>query len=140
MFWLIKQVFIVLLSFGEFLASKCVSLNNKSCMARPSFIGLNPVEFNYYSFIISLDKYSGNCNAVDYLFTSKCVPSKIKVVNIKVLNMITKLNEAKTLVKHISCNCKCKFDSTTCNSNQKRNSDKSQCERKKYCTCKKYYN
>ena len=28
--------------------------------------------------------------------------------------------EAKTMVKHISCDCKWKFNSTTCNSNQKR--------------------
>ena len=33
--------------------------------------------------------------------------------------MIARINEVKTLLKHISCDCKCKFDSTTCNSNQK---------------------
>ena len=31
--------------------------------------------------------------------------------------MITRINQAKTLVKHILCDCKCKLDSTTCNSN-----------------------
>ena len=31
--------------------------------------------------------------------------------------------EAKTLVKHISCDCKCKFNSITCDSNQKWNND-----------------
>ena len=36
-----------------------------------------------------------------------------------------------------SCNCKCRFNSTTCNSNQKWNNDKYQWEFKKYCTCKK---
>ena len=43
------------------------------------------------------------------------------------------------MVKHILFNCKCKFDSTTSNSNQKWNNNKSQCECVKYCTCKKYY-
>ena len=32
--------------------------------------------------------------------------------------MITNKNEAKTVTKHISCDCKCKFISTACNSNQ----------------------
>ena len=29
--------------------------------------------------------------------------------------MITNKNEAKTITKHISCDCKCKFNNTTCN-------------------------
>ena len=33
--------------------------------------------------------------------------------------MITRINEGKTLIKHISCDCKCRFNSTKCNSNQK---------------------
>ena len=43
-------------------------------------------------------------------------------------NMITKTNESKTLRKHISCECKCKFDGRKCNSNQKWNNGKCQCE------------
>ena len=42
-----------------------------------------------------------------------------KGIIVKAFNMITNRNEAKTLVKHISCNWKCKFNSTTCNSSQK---------------------
>ena len=48
MFSLIKQVFIVLLCFGESLTSKCISLNNKPCMTRPFLIDLNPVELKYH--------------------------------------------------------------------------------------------
>ena len=50
-----------------------------------------------------------------------------------------KRNEVITLIKHISSDCKCKFDSTACNSNQKWNNDKCQCEGKKYRMCKKDY-
>ena len=35
--------------------------------------------------------------------------------------MITNKDEAKAMTKHISCDCKCKFNSTTCDSNQKWN-------------------
>ena len=49
MFRLIKQVFIVLLSFSRSLATKRVSLSsNEPCMARPTFTDLNPIQLNYY--------------------------------------------------------------------------------------------
>ena len=64
MFRLIRQVFIGLLCFSRSLAIKYGSLNNKPCMIRPTLIDLNPIELNYYPFMISLDKYSGSCNFV----------------------------------------------------------------------------
>ena len=67
MFRLIKQVFIVLLSFSGSSESKCVSLNNEPCTIRPTLINLNPTELNYYPFMISLDKCSRSCNAADDL-------------------------------------------------------------------------
>ena len=68
--------------------------------------------------MINLDKCSGSCNAVDGLSTTIYGPSKTKDIDVKVFNMITGINEDKTLIKHISCDCKCKFNSTTCNSNK----------------------
>ena len=107
-------------------------------MTRPHF-DLNPIEPNYYPFIIRLDKCDGRCNADDDLSTKIYVPSETKEVNVKVSNMTTRINEAKTSVKHIPCDCKYKFDSTTYNSNQKSNSDKCQCECKNRHTHKKDY-
>ena len=46
---------------------------------------------------------------------------KLKDINVKAFNMITNKNEAKTMIEHISCYCKCKFNSTTCNSKQRKN-------------------
>ena len=51
--------------------------------------------------------------------------------------MITNKNEAKAMTEHISCDCKCKFNSTTCNSNQKWNNKTFQCECKNYPKSKK---
>ena len=53
--------------------------------------------------------------------------------------MITNKNKAKAKTGHISCDCKCKFDRTICNSNQKFNNATCRCERKNYCKCKKDY-
>ena len=69
--------------------------------------------------MVSLDKCSGSCNSVGKLSMRICVPSKTKDVDVKVFNMITNRNEAKLLVKHISCDCKWRLNSTTCNSYKK---------------------
>ena len=42
--------------------------------------------------------------------------------------MITNIDEAKIMTKHISCDCKCKFNRTTCNSNQKWNNKTCHCD------------
>ena len=53
--------------------------------------------------------------------------------------MITNKNEAKTITKHISCHCKCKFNSSTCESNQEWNNKTCQVECKNYRKCEKDY-
>ena len=68
-----------------------------------------------YSWLV--DKSNGSGNAAFDLSTKICVSSKMKNINVKVFNMITRTNKAKTMVKHISCNCKCNFNSTIFNSN-----------------------
>ena len=71
--------------------------------------------------MVSLDKCNAdkcNSNAADDLPTKICSPSETKDVNVKVFNIITRINEVKTFVKHISCDCKCNFNSTTCHWNQ----------------------
>ena len=70
-------------------------------------------------------------------YHQKYVFQKKQKTNVKVYYMITKKNEAKTMAKHISCGCKCKFNSKTCNSNQKSNNKTCPCECKNYHRCKK---
>ena len=56
----------------------------------------------YYPFMIILDGCIGTC---PILFTISR-----QDVNVKVFNMVTELNKAKTEVQHVSCDFKCKFD------------------------------
>ena len=49
---------------------------------------------------------------------------KTEDLNLSVFNMMTGINESKTLTKLVSCRCKCKYDGRKCNSNQKWNNDK----------------
>ena len=88
MFSLIKQVFIVLLSFIESLASnrtKYLSLNDEPCMVAPTLIDLNPVELKCYPFMISLDKCIASCNV---LSPKIYIPKQTKDINVKVFNTI----------------------------------------------------
>ena len=79
---------------------------------RPTLIDLNPVELKQYSCMISLEKRNGSCNV---LSPKICVLKKTKDINVKIFHQLTNKTEAKTMIKHISCTCKLKFNTTTCN-------------------------
>ena len=77
-------------------------VKQQKCDIQPSIINIHPneysQEFHYYPFSV--------------------VPSKREDLNLSVFNMITGINQSKTLTKDISCECKCKFDGRKCNSDQ----------------------
>ena len=52
--------------------------------------------------------------------------------------MITGINDSKTLTKHTSCKCNCKFDNRKCNLNQKWNNDRCRFKCKKHIYEKDY--
>ena len=67
----------------------------------------------------NLDRCDECCSTINDLWSKICVPNKKKDRNLNVFNMITGINESKTLIKHISCNCRCKFNGRKCSSKQK---------------------
>ena len=66
-------------------------------MVKTTPIDLNPDELN--SFMISLSKCSGNCNVLTSIIT---IPKEAKYINVKIFDMITDKNKAKTISKKIS--------------------------------------
>ena len=68
-------------------------------MTRQALIDLNAYELNLYPFMIGLDKCNESCNAVNDLSSKIFVPSKTKDVNVKVFNVIKKINETKNVGK-----------------------------------------
>ena len=60
------SLFIVLLSFSTSLATKCFFFNKTA-------LDFNLVEFQYYPFMISLNKFDGSCNV---LYPKKGIPKK----------------------------------------------------------------
>ena len=89
MYSLIKQVFIVLLSLSESLATKCLSLDDEPSIVRPTLIDLNPVELKCYLLMSSIDNCTGSCNV---LSPEIRVP---KDISVKAFNLITNKNETK---------------------------------------------
>ena len=71
------------------------------------------------------------------MYLKICVSSKTKDVNVKAFNVMTRINEAKTMAKHGSCDCKYKLNSVTCDSNQNWNNKTCQYECRNYRACKK---
>ena len=123
MFGLNKKIFVGLLTglVNSSNHTKCVLLSNQKCMIQPTLINLHPneysQEFNYYPFAVKLNRCVGDCNTLNDLSNKVCVPNKTDL-NLSVFNMITVINESKTLTKHVSCECKCRFDGRKCNSDQ----------------------
>ena len=91
-------------------------------MIEPTLINLHPneysQEFHCYPFAVKLDGFAGGCNTLNNSSNRVCVPNKTEDLNLNVLNMITGINESKTLKKHVSRVCKCRFDGRKCNSDQ----------------------
>ena len=138
MFGLIKKIYTGLLTglVNRFNHTKWVSLSDQNCKIPPTLINLHPNEYNQefhlYRFPVKLDLCVGSCNTLNDLCNKVWVPNKTEDLNLRIFNMITGINESKTLTKHISCECKCKFDVTKCKSNQWWNNDKCRCECKKH--------
>ena len=114
-------------------------LNNEQCKTGVTLINLNPVQLQFCPFMISFDKCNGSCNTFDNFSSEVSGPNKKQNANVEVFNMITKINEVKTLITHILYGCKYKFHSTICNSNRKWNNETSQCNCKNHHTFKKNY-
>ena len=91
-------------------------------MTQPNHINLHPNEhsqkFHYYPFAVKLDRCVESCNGLNYLSNEVYVPNKTEDSNLSVLNIITGINGSKTLVKHMSCECECRFDERKCNLDQ----------------------
>ena len=130
MFGIIRKMFTVLSSniVNGSNHTKCVSLSNQKCITQPTLINLHPneysQEFHYYLFAVKLNRCVGSCNTLNDLYNKVCVPNKREDLNLSVFNIITGINESKTLTKHVSCKCKCRFDGRKCNSDQWWNNNK----------------
>ena len=81
---------------------KCISLNNQTCMTRPTLIGLHPDEYNqelcYCSVMVNLNRCNGSCNILDDPFDRICIPEKSNLV----VKTVTQIENRITINVNVS--------------------------------------
>ena len=107
---------------------ECVSMNNQECKARPKIIYVNTNEPVFYQYSIKVNKCSESCNGVNDPYAKLCVPDIIKNINVRVFNLMQRINETKHTILHKTCKCVCKLPASVSNSRQIYNEDKCRCE------------
>ena len=80
-------------------------------MIKPPLINWHPneyiQEFHYYPYAVKLDRCVASCNTLNDLSIKICIPNKTEDLNLSIFNIITGIDKSKTLLKYISCECKC---------------------------------
>ena len=103
---------------------KCVSVINEKYMSRPKIIDLNKNEPVFYSYSIKVNKCSGYCNNINDPMAKLCVPDIVRDMNIKVFNLLARINETRKIVWHETCKCVCRLTSAISNDRQEWNENK----------------
>ena len=57
-----------------------------------------------------------------------CVPDVFKSINVKVFNLMSRINETRHIIWHESCKCICTLNASGCNNRQSSNEGKCRCE------------
>ena len=107
-----------------------VLMNNQECRARPKMIETNANEPVFYPYSIKVDKCSGNCNNINDPYAKLWIPDIIKKINVKVFNLMSRINETRQILWNETCKCVCKISVAVCNSKQIWNDDKCRCVKK----------
>ena len=107
---------------------ECISVNNQECKARPKIINVNNDEPVFYPYSIKVNKCSGSCSSINDPYAKLCVPDITKNTNVKVFNLMSRINERRQIIWHETCKCICRLTSAVCNSRQIWNEDKCRCK------------
>ena len=103
-------------------------MNNQESKARPKIIDVNNNEPVFYPYSIKVNKYSGSCSNINDPYAKLFVTDIIKNINVKVFNLMSRINEARQITWHETCKCVCTLTSAVYNSRQIWNKDKCRCE------------
>ena len=110
---------------------ECISMSTQECKARPKIVDVNNNEPVFYPYSVKVNKCSGNGNIINDPYAKLCVLDIIKDINVKVFNLMSRINETRQIMWHETCKCVCRLTSAVCNTRQIWNNDKCRCECKK---------
>ena len=97
---------------------QCVSISNQEFKARPKIMSVNNNEPVFYRYSIKVNKYSGSCSNINDPYAKLCIPDIVKNINVKVFNLVSRINEARQIIWHETCECVCRLTSGVCNNRQ----------------------
>ena len=146
MFRFVKQIFFsAMMYFGCNVSNvnplKCVSMNNQECKIRSEIVDVNSDEPIFYPYSVKISKCSGSCDDINNPYAKLYVPDVVKNINLKVFNLMSRINKTRNIKFHKTCRCKCRLNASACNNKQRWNEDKCSCECKELIdkgTCDKY--
>ena len=91
-------------------------------------MNINSNEPLFYPYSILVNKCSGSLNDINNSFAKLCVPEIVKNMNIKVFNLMSRINEKRHVSWHETCTCKCRLDAGIRNNKRCWNNEKCRCE------------
>ena len=103
---------------------KCASISNQQCKIRTEICNINSDEPIFYPYSVKINKCSRSCNNINDPYAKMCICDVIKIINLKVFNLISRTNKAKYIQLHETCKCKCRLDVSVCNSKKRWDEDK----------------
>ena len=106
-------------------------MNNQECKVRSEIVNVNTNEPMFYPYSITVNKYKGSCNTNSDPYPKLCIPDTIKIINVKVFNLMSRTNETRHIERHKTCKCKCRLNASVCNNKQRWNEGKCRGESKK---------
>ena len=86
------------LNMVEVKSLECMSVVNQKCMSRHKVLDINPDEPVFYPYSIKVNTCSGSCNTINDPFAKLCVLDITKNINVKVFNLIARINETRQIV------------------------------------------
>ena len=69
-----------------------------------------------------------SCNNMNDSYAKICVPDIIKNINLKVFNLMSRINGTRHIIWHETCKCICRLSASVSNTRQTWNEDKCRCE------------
>ena len=106
-----------------------ISMNSQKYKARPKIVDVNNNEPVFHPYSIKLNKCSGSCNNINDPYAKLCIPDIVKSINVRVFNLMQRINETKHIIWHETCKCVCRLSAVICTSKQRWNDDKCRCKR-----------
>ena len=70
-------------------------LNNWPVQTRLILTDVNSHETLFYKLTVSVKKHGGSYNTIDDQYVQVCVPNKVKYMNVKLFNLMSRINEKR---------------------------------------------